>query len=328
MSTTPGPSITAIQKAREMLGDKILTTPVWQCRAPILAQQFGKDFALWMKLELWQYGGSFKARGALLGMTALTPEQRQRGVIAISAGNHGIGVAYAAQQLGIRAKIFMPKTASPIRVARCEYFGAQVQLMESLQEIFTQIADIQKSEGKMLIHPFDGENVALGTGTLGLEMHQQIGTLDALIIGIGGGGLIGGVANAYKQLQPNVMVIGVEPEGAAVMQQSFAAGKPTPWPNPVSIADSLCVPKTEMYPYLLCRQWVDKILTVSDTELAAAMRFLFDEMKLAVEPAAAIGVAALRGPLRDELAGKRVGLIISGANIDEPKYCRLIDACR
>lgn len=319
-----GPSLSAIQKARETLGNDILVTPVWQCRSPVLTELLGLQFSLWLKLELWQYGGSFKARAALLGLQALSPEQRQKGVIAISAGNHAMAVAYAAKRFGVHAKVLMPKTASPIRIDKCRALGAEVLLMNDMLEVFARVGDIQKAEGRALIHPFDGETVALGTGTLGMELYYQVEPLDALLTGIGGGGLIGGVANAYKQLQPNIQIIGVEPEGASVMSQSFQAGMPVE-SVPHSIADSLSAPKTESYPYSLCRQWVDQIALVSDAAIIKAMRFLFNEMKLAVEPAAAVGIAALMGPLRDQLKEKRVGIIISGTNIDEHKYCSLID---
>ncbi len=142
-------------------------------------------------------------------------------------------------------------------------------------------------------------------------------------MGIGGGGLLGGVANAYRQLQPNIQMIGVEPEGANVMSLSFQAGHPVSQ-TPHSIADSLCAPKTEPYSFSLCRQNVDQIAIVSDAAIIEGMRFLFNEMKLAVEPTAAVGIAALFGPLRQQLTGKRVGIIISGTNIDEQTYCRLL----
>lgn len=311
--------LTAVRQARELLGNQILTTPVWRCASPLLSTQ------PYLKLELWQYAGSFKVRAAFLGMLRLTAEQRERGVVAISAGNHAIAVSYAAKQLGLNAKVLMPKTASPVRIAKCQYFGAQVHLAESMQDMFDHIEEIQKAEGRTLIHPFNGETVALGTGTLGLEFYEQTGELDALIVGIGGGGLIGGVASVYKQCQPGVTVIGVEPEGAPVMSLSVKAGKLVPYPAVKTIADSLAVPKTEAYPYELCCKYVDEILTISDAAMVNAMRFLFNEMKLAVEPAAAIGVAAFLGPLRERLEGKRVGIIISGTNIDEHKYCGLVE---
>ena len=322
-SETRGPSIATIQQALDSFGASILTTPVWQCRSPKLTEHLGPQGSLYLKLELWQYAGSFKPRAALLGIRALTADERRRGVIAVSAGNHGIAVAYAAKQFGVHAKIVMPKTAPQVRINKCKALGAEVLLVENMQAVFVTGESIQKSEGRALIHPFSGENVAVGTGTLGLEMYRQIGPLDALLTGIGGGGLISGVANAYKQLQPGIKVFGVEPEGAAVMSLSRQAGHPVEC-VPHSIADSLCAPKTELLPFQLCRQFVDQMVTVSDAALVEAMRFLFNEMKLAVEPAAAAGVAGLFGPLRDQLFNKRVGIIISGTNIDERQYCSLL----
>lgn len=320
-----GPSITLIQQARNQLGERIRTTPVWECRSTALTEKLGAEFSLWLKLELWQYAGSFKTRAALLGIQALSPEQRQRGVIAISAGNHAIAVAYAAKQYGINAKVLMPKTASIVRISQCKNLGATVVLMENMQEMFAKVESIQQAEGRALIHPFNGETVALGTGTLGLELYQQAGPLDALLMGVGGGGLIAGVANAYKQLQPDIKMIGVEPAGAAVMNLSFQAGKPVEC-TPSSIADSLCAPKTEPYPYSLCREFVDELVMVSEAELVTGMQFLFQEMKLVVEPAAAAGMAALLGPLRESLQNKHVGIIISGTNIDAHRYCGLTDS--
>lgn len=292
--------------------------------SPLLSEKLGAGFSLWLKLELWQYGGSFKVRAALLAMKNLAPEQRRKGVVAVSAGNHAIAVSYAAKKFGVHAKVVMPKTASPVRIEKCQSLGAELVLTENLQEAFTQVNLIQQAEGRVLLHPYEGETIALGTGTLGLELYEQVGHLDALLMGIGGGGLIGGVANAYKQLQPNVKAIGVEPEGAAVMNLSFQAGKPMVLSKIDTIADSLSPPKAEPYSYALCHAQVDQIVLVSDTEIKKAMRFLFNELKLVVEPAAAVGIAALMGPLGEQLAGKRVGIVISGTSIDDRRYCNLL----
>ncbi len=317
------PGISAVRQAREFLGNSILTTPVWQFRSSKLTELLGAHFCLWLKLELWQYGGSFKLRAALLSLASLNLEQKQKGVCAISAGNHAIAVSWAAKQYGVHAKVLMPKTASPVRISLCQSLGAEVVLMQNMEEVFSQAVTIQTSEGRTLIHPFDGAMVSLGTGTLGLEIHEQLGELDYILAGVGGGGLIGGVANACKQLQPSIKIIGVEPVGSAVMQQSLAANKPMSC-IPQSIADSLCVPKTEWQPLLMCRRWVDKISTVNDAAIIAAMRFLFEEMKLVAEPAAAISLAAVMGPLRDELKNKKICIILSGTNIDEQRFCQLL----
>lgn len=318
-----GPDIASIRQAREFLGDSILTTPVWQCRSSKLTDLLGAHFSLWLKLELWQYAGSFKIRAALLSLAALNDEQKQKGVIAVSAGNHAIAVARAARQYKVHAKVLMPKTASPVRISQCQTLGAEVLLMEDMEEIFSKMESIQKAEQRTIIHPFDGEMVTLGTGTLGLEIHEQVGEIDYILAGVGGGGLVSGVANACKQLQEHIKIIGVEPTHSAVMQSSLTADKPQSC-VPKSIADSLGAPITTWRPLILCRRFVDKIVTVNDESIAEAMRFLFQEMKLAVEPAAAVSIAALMGPLHQELRNKKVCIILSGSNIDANKFCRLL----
>lgn len=322
-----GPDIYAIRQARELLGDSILKTPVWQCRSAKLTELLGSHFNLWLKLELWQYGGSFKIRAALLSLASLNNEQKHQGVVAISAGNHAIAVAWAAKKYGVHAKVLMPKIASPVRISQCRTLGAEVLLMKDMEEVFATAESIQKAEERTLIHPFDGEIVSLGTGTLGLEIHEQLGELDYIVMGVGGGGLVSGVANACKQLRPHLKIIGVEPAGSAVMQQSLAADKPLSC-TPHSIADSLCVPKAMWRPLILTRRFVDKIVTVDETAIIEAMRFLFHEMKLVVEPAAAVGIAALMGPLQPELSNKKVCIILSGTNIDENRFCQLLGTAR
>lgn len=318
-----GPSIVDIEAAQAALSEYILTTPVWRCRSPLLNDQFDDpQTEVWLKLELWQRAGSFKARGALLGMLELTDEQKQQGVVAISAGNHAIAVSYAAQCLNIKAQVWMPRTASPIRIAKCKYYGAEVFHTENMQELFDRVEEIRK--GRNLIHPFTGRNVTLGTGTLGLELFQQINDIDAVIVAIGGGGLISGIGNAIKKLQPKIQVYGVEPEGAQTMSLSFQHGQPAALVPLNTIADSLAAPRTDEDVYSICCQTVDGIVTVTDNQIIHAMQFLFNEMKLAVEPAAAIGIAALFGPLKSILSGKKVALVISGSNIDEQRYSSLI----
>lgn len=319
MTELNGPTIAELKKARQQLGRRIITTPVWRCHSPFLKDIFGAETKteVWLKLEIWQYAGSFKARAALLSILKLSPKEKQNGVVAITAGNHGLAVAYAGNLLKVPVKIFMPKTASPIRIEKCRYYGAEVVLMENIQELFEKAHIIEKEEKRKLLHPFNGFNIALGTGTLGLELHQQIKNLDAILVPVGGGGLITGIANAYKQLNPKIKIYGIEPEGAQVMTMSLKAGKPVKCQDLHSIADSLCAPCTEPYPFSLCQRWVDEMILVKDAEIIQAMRFLFTEMKLAVEPAAATGLAALFGPLKKILTGKKIALILSGTNIDE-----------
>jgi threonine dehydratase len=275
-----------------------------------------------LKLELFQYTGSFKARGALTNMLNLAPDALARGVTAVSAGNHAIAVAYAAKTLGTSAKVVMMKTANPFRVERCRSYGAEVVLAEDVHNAFDTVRRIEKEEGRSFVHPYEGELTILGTATLGYEWCRQAPDLDAIIVPIGGGGLAAGIACAVKQLRPECQVFGVEPEGADSMHRSFAAGEPRPIERVATIADSLGAPFALPYSFGLCRRFLDALVMIDDDAMRRAMGLLFREMKLAVEPAGAAATAALCGPLRERLAGKRVGVIVCGSNIDIATFAR------
>lgn len=319
------PSLDRIQTARRALGDLIVETPVWRWRGRDLDELVGADTSVLLKLELFQFTGTFKPRGALTVMRNLDQATLARGVTAVSAGNHAIAVAYAAQLLGATAKVVMPKTANPFRVASCRRYGAEIVFTETVQEAFVRVEEIQQDEGRSFVHPFEGPLTILGTATVGLEFATQVAELDAVIIPIGGGGLIAGMATAIKQVQPRCLVFGVEPTGAAAMYRSLAAGSPQAIATVQTIADSLGAPMTLPYSFELCRRFVDEVVLVSDDELRQAMALLFSSMKLAVEPAGAAATAALCGPLRERLRGQRVGVIICGANIDGPTFNALLE---
>jgi threonine dehydratase len=271
---------------------------------------------MFLKLELFQYTGSFKPRGALTVMLNLDQATLARGVTAVSAGNHAIAVAFAAQLLGTTAKVVMPKTANPFRVASCRAYGAEVVLVENVNAAFARVQQIQQEEGRFFVHPFEGPLTILGTATVGLEFATQVPDLDAVIIPIGGGGLCAGMATAIKQLQPRCQIFGVEPTGADTMHRSFAAGSPQSIDKVQTIADSLGAPMATPYSFGLCHRFVDELVLIEDDMMRQAMALLFRSMKLAVEPAGAAATAALCGPLRERLRGKRVGLIVCGTNID------------
>jgi threonine dehydratase len=314
-----------IRAARQLLGDRIVTTPVHEWQSQTIEAALGPDTRVFMKLELLQKTGSFKARGALLNLLRLTAEQRGRGVTAISAGNHAVAVAYAAHVLGVHAKVVMIKTANPFRVALCRSFGADVEFAADAHAGFQRVGEIEKNEGRALIHPFEGFGTATGTATLGLELCQQIERLDAVVIPIGGGGLCAGVASAVKLMQPRCAVYGVEPVGADSMHRSFAAGEPRSIERVATIADSLGAPFALPITFELCRRNVDDLVLLTDDELRAGMRLMQRECKLAVEPAGAAAAAALLGPLRTRLQGRRIALIVCGSNIDTATYARLIE---
>lgn len=319
-------TIDDIVACRAAIDRWILRTPVHDWRGPRIAALAGDDVDVVIKLELFQHTGSFKPRGALNVIRGLTGEQRARGVTAVSAGNHAIATAYAASVLGASAKVVMIATASAVRIARAEAFGAEVILAEDARSAFALVDRIAEEEGRVLVHPFEGPATALGTATVALEFAEQAGALDALIVPIGGGGLCAGMATAIKLMAPNCAVYGVEPEGADSMRRSFAAGEPVAIGPIRTIADSLGAPMALPYSFDLCRRGVDELVTVSDDELRAAMKLLFDEMKLAVEPAGAASTAALVGPLHGRFKGQRVGLIACGANIDIATFATHVQA--
>ena len=318
------PTIEDIRAARERLGERVRETPFWHWRGRALEAAAGPATQVFLKLELFQYGGTFKPRGALLNALALSPAALRLGVTAVSAGNHAVATAFAARQVGTSAKVVMPKTANPVRVALCRAYGAEVVLVDDTQQAFAEVRRIETEEKRSFIHPFEGELTVLGTATVGYEWCRQVENLDAVIVPIGGGGLCAGVASAVKQLQPRCQVFGVEPEGADTMHRSFAAGSPQAIDKAATIADSLAAPHAAPYSFGLCRRYVDGLVKVGDDEIRRAMGLLFADMKLAVEPAGAAATAALCGPLRERLAGKRVGVLVCGTNIDLATFARQV----
>ena len=312
--TVCGPDVRAVRRLGEELGDKIVRTPVIECRP--LADELDNGSSVWGKLEFLQRTGTFKARGALATVSRLTEAERRAGVTAVSAGNHAIATAYAAAANGISAKVVMIRTANPARIEACESYGAEVVLADDVHSAFDIVKSIQEEEGRFFVHPFEGESVALGTGLVGVEMCEQVPDFDSLVVPVGGGGLIAGISNAVKQLRPEVRIYGVEPEGADTMVRSFAAGSPQAIDKVRTIADSLGAPFAMPYSFELTRNNVDQLCRISETEIRDAMGLLFHRQKLVVEPACAATTAAVFGPLREELAGRRVMLLFCGSNID------------
>ncbi len=310
MADPTPPTRAEIEGARAALGALIVETPVQRW----ISARHGSEVHL--KLELFQRTGTFKARGALLNAFALDDHARARGVTAVSAGNHAIAVAFAAKQTGTHAKLVMMESANPFRVAQCRHYGAAIVQTPDVHTAFQTASAIEADEGRTFVHPFEGRETVLGTATVGLELATQTPDLDAVIVPIGGGGLCAGVATAMKLAQPRCQVIGVEPRGADTMHRSFAAGAPQAIEAVRTIADSLGAPFALPYSFGLCRRFVDDLVLIDDDDMRRAMGVLFAEMKLAVEPAGAAATAALLGPLKERLRGKRVAVIVCGANID------------
>lgn len=312
--TAAGPELDEIQALRERLRGHTIETPVLRCAA--IEDAIGAESGVFAKLEFLQRTGTFKARGALASMYALGPEQIAAGVTAVSAGNHAIATAFAAAAVGASAKVVMTRTANPSRVAACKEYGAEVVFADDVHQAFEVAESIRRAEGRFFVHPFEGSAIAAGTGTLGLEISEQCPDADAIVVPVGGGGLIAGIANAVKRVRPECEVIGVEPVGADTLRRSLAAGEPMKIDAVRTIADSLGAPFAMPYSLGLCQLHVDRVVLVDDEQLSLAMGFLFSNMKIAVEPACAASTAALFGPLRDDLAGKRVVLVMCGSNTD------------
>jgi threonine dehydratase len=314
------PTLEKIQDAATKISRHVQETPVHLWRGREIDAIMTSATHVLLKLELFQSSGTFKARGVISNILALSDEERQRGVTAMSAGNHAIAVAWGAAKFGISAKVVMQASANPARVAAARGWGAEVLTAADGPAVIAMAEDIARCEGRTLIHPFDGERTLLGTASLGVEFARQAPDLDAVIIAIGGGGLAGGASRALKLLQPRCEIIGVEPVGADTMHRSFLAGKAQRVDAVQTIADSLAPPMTLPYGYAMCRASVDRLVRVSDDEMRAAMGLLFREMKLAVEPAGAAALAALMFPLRQDLRGKRVGVVVCGSNIDPASF--------
>lgn len=317
------PLLTEIQSTARRLQGKVLETPVWRWQTGA-ALQLDAGTQVWLKLELFQITGTFKVRGALNSIEHMDASARARGVVAASAGNHAMAVAYAAKVAGVGAKLAMPATASPARVAACREAGAEVLLLPDVHAAFDHALQLVADEGRTMVHPYDGPLIAQGTATVGLELMRQVAGLDAVVVPVGGGGLCGGIAAAVKQINPACRVYGVEPEGADAMNRSFEVGRPQTLERVTTVADSLGAPYALDYSYGVCHQFVDGMVRVSDEAIRAAMRILYRDMKLATEPATAVSTAALLGPLRQTLAGKKVALIVCGSNLDAARFAELL----
>ena len=318
------PSKEQLSDAWQALREKVVLTPVLPWHTETKGQMLGPETEVYVKLELFQLGGSFKIRGALRNMQTLSAEELKRGVTAVSAGNHAIAVALAAQKAGTTAKVVMPSSANPARVDRVRRLGAELVLVDNVQLAFDETERIQREEGRTFVHPFEGENTVLGTAGVGWEFAEQYPEMEAVIIPIGGGGLAAGIAAAIHHRLPECRIFGVEPTGADSMSRSLKSGKPERIDKVRSIADSLGAPFAMPYTFGICQQLLEKVVLVEDSELRQVMRLMFEDMKLAPEPACAASLAALLGPLKEELHGKKVGVIACGANIDTNSFYKFI----
>ena len=290
----------------------------------IRAPKLNKDADIYLKTENLQITGSFKIRGSYYKMTTLTPEERAKGVIACSAGNHAQGVALAAQKNGIKAVICLPDGAPISKIEATKSYGAEVCLVEGVyDDAYKRALELRDQCGYSFIHPFNDPDVIAGQGTIALELMEQLADMDAVIVPVGGGGLISGVAYTIKMLNPQIKVYGVQAAGAPSMVKSVDGGEIVELPSVSTIADGIAVKKPGDLTYELCKKYVDKIVTVTDDEISAAILALMEQQKLVTEGAGAIAVAAAMFNKVD-VKGKKVVCLLSGGNIDVTILSRVI----
>ena len=296
-------------------------------RTPILpSQTLGRltKTRLGLKAEHLQRTGSFKARGAINAVLRLSPEQRAVGIVTMSAGNHGQGLAFAASLVGVRCVVFMPETAVPTKVAAIAGYGAECLFAPSMERLFSTMDAFRAAHGLHYVHPFGDPDVIAGQGTVGLEILSDVPDVEAIVVGTGGGGLLAGIALAVKALRPEVRVIGVEPEGAAAVSRSLAAGYPVTLERIDTVADGLAAPFGAELTQAAIARLVDDIVLVSDDEIIAALRLILERTKQVVEPAGAAAVAALLTGRASLAAGTRTVAVLSGGNIDRERLKRFL----
>jgi threonine dehydratase len=311
-----------VQSALGRIRNRIYLSPC--ARSETLSRLTGTD--AWLKLENLQMTGAYKERGALNKLLLMPTADRERGLIAASAGNHAQAVAYHAGRLGLKATIVMPEATTIIKVANTRAHGARVVLHgANYDEAYAEARRLEQVERLTFIHPFDDPEVIAGQGTIGIEILEQEPAIDAIIVPIGGGGLVSGVAVAAKALRPSVKVIGVETEVLPSMLQAVEAGHPVTLDPANTVADGIAVKRAGELTLEHVRKWVDDIVTVSEEEIASAILYLLEREKTVVEGAGAVGVAALMQRKIRGLEGKRVVSILSGGNIDVTLVARVIE---
>ncbi|WP_333714913.1 threonine ammonia-lyase [Yoonia sp.] len=320
-----GPSLDRIRAAQAALAGRVIETPVLPLASARWDGILPDCASVTLKLELFQQAGSFKARGAYLGIAGLPEVERSKGVVAASGGNHALAVSWAAQAAGVDALICMPRATDPARVAGCKALGATVTLHDDMASAFAAM-NAAADQGRVLMHPFEAEHMILGSATCGAEYLAQAPQVDTFVIPVGGGGMISGMAAAIKQLRPQATVIGVEPVGADSMTRSLAAGAPVRLDHVATIADSLGAPLAMPMTFAVARDHVDAIVTIDDGEMLRAMDRFQTILRITAEPACAASLAAILGPLRTRLAGRHVGIVACGSNISLARYAELMRA--
>lgn len=313
-------SLDRVYKASTVLKEVIRETDM------ISAPKLNQSCNVYLKTENLQVTGSFKIRGSYFKISQLTDEEKKKGVIACSAGNHAQGVALAATKNGIKSTICLPDGAPISKVEATKRYGAEVCLVKGVyDDAYKKAIELKNEKGLTFIHPFDDPDVIAGQGTIGLEILTQLPSADVVVVPIGGGGLISGIAYTIKKLKPSCKVYGVQATGAPSMEQSIADGEIETLDGVNTIADGIAVKTPGNLTYDLCQKYVDGIVTVTDDEIALAILSLLEQQKLIAEGAGAVPVAAVMNGKIPDIDGKNVVCVVSGGNIDVTILSRVIE---
>ncbi|MDX1624095.1 MAG: threonine/serine dehydratase [Gemmatimonadota bacterium] len=310
--------VETVEAARETVAGRVRRTPLM--RSASLGEELGFDLAF--KVEAFQRTGSFKVRGVANRLAGLAPEERARGVVTLSAGNHAQALAWAASAEGIASVVVMPEGAVRGKVEATRAYGGEVVLTGN--GLLETALEIQRQRDLVLVHPFDDPDVIAGQGTVGLEIVEDEPGVDAVFVPVGGGGLIAGISTAVKAKRPEARVVGVEPDGAAAMSESLAAGEPVRLETLDTVADGLAAPFAGRHTLAHVRERVDEMVVVSDEEILAAMRLLLERLKVVAEPAAAASLAGFLGGAVELPPGSSVVCVVSGGNVDADRLGELL----
>ena len=313
-------SLSDVERARSTTAAHLHRTPMLTSRT--LGERIGAR--AFLKAESFQRTGSLKPRGALFAVASLTPGQRAKGIVTMSAGNAAAAIAFAASAVGVKVTVAMPQSAPQAKVDATKGYGAQVEFAADMTGLRALVARLQEQSGAYFLHPYDDLVMITGHGSLGLEILDDLPDADLIVVGVGGGGLISGVAVAATAKRKRIRIVGVEPEGAAAMRVGLDAGKPVPLDSVKTIADGLAAPIAGTNTLDIVQRLVEDVVVIPDALIAEGLRFLAERAKLVAEPAGAAAVGALLAGKVKVRPGERVVAIVSGGNVDRARFAELL----
>lgn len=320
--TASSVSLEDVERAREVVRPVLHRTPLFSSRS--LSERIGT--AAYLKAESFQRTGSFKPRGAVYAVSRLSVEQRKRGIVTMSAGNAAQAIAFAARTAGVPVTVAMPQTAPQAKVDATRSYGAEIVFAPDMTKLIALVGELQERSGAYFLHPYDDAAMIAGHGTCALEVLEDLPEADLFVVGIGGGGLIAGIATAVAARRPGARVVGVEPSGAAAMRRALDSGAPVRLERIDTIADGLAAPIAGTIPLGIIRRLVADVVVIEDEVIAEGMRFLAQRAKLVAEPAGAAATGALLAGKIRVRPGERVVSIVSGGNVDLARMAQLFGA--